>query len=317
MKRIKTYRILHFVIMAYMLTAFAWWAILLNKKNEENFHLKNRILHIDQSYSVSQIEIEYQKQKIMIIGEGLVFGISLLCGLFLINKAFWTEINANKSRSNFLLSVTHELKTPIASLNLINKTLATKDLPKEKNKELLKAASEEGKRIESLVNNILTAAQIEQSYSYNLEETNISELIEKYIRRAYIVSGEANRIHSKITDDIIAKVDREAFTSLLNNLLSNAIKYTPEGSPIEVSLTQKEKIELKVKDQGIGISDIEKKQVLQKFYRIGNEETRESRGTGLGLFIVKQIVEAHKGSIKIVDNKPKGTIIEIQLPKNN
>lgn len=299
-----------------MLAAFAWWAILLNNKNEENYHLKNRILHIDKSYSVQDIELDYQKQKKMIIGEGLVFGISLLIGLFLINKAFWTEIKANKSRSNFLLSVTHELKTPIASLNLINKTLATKNLPPEKNKALLKAAGEEGRRIESLVNNILTAAQIEQSYKYNYETTDLSELIARYIQRTYKVN-DISRVDHDLEDNVIAKVDNEAFVSLLNNLISNAIKYTPDDSPVAVTLNKvNENVILKVIDQGIGITDVEKKQVLQKFYRTGNEETRESKGTGLGLFIVKQIVDAHKGTIKIKDNVPKGTIIEIHLPKN-
>ncbi len=299
-----------------MLTAFAWWAILLNKKNEQNYHLKNRILHIDKSYSVQDIELEYRKQQKMIIGEGLVFGISLLCGLFLINKAFWTEIKANKSRSNFLLSVTHELKTPIASLNLINKTLATKYLPPEKNKALLKAAGEEGRRIESLVNNILTAAQIEQSYNYNYETTNLSELIAKYIQRTYKLNN-ISRVDYDLSENINAKVDHEAFVSLLNNLISNAIKYAPDESPIIVSLRESNNnVVLRVIDQGIGISDIEKKQVLQKFYRIGNEETRESKGTGLGLFIVQQIVSAHKGTIKLMNNTPTGTIIEVRIPNN-
>ena len=298
-----------------MLTAFAWWAILLNKKNEENYHLKNRILHIDKSYSVQDIEMDYRRQQKMIIGEGLVFGISLLCGLFLINKAFWTEIKANKSRSNFLLSVTHELKTPIASLNLINKTLATKNLTPEKNKTLLKAASEEGRRIESLVNNILTAAQIEQSYSYNMESTNLSELISRYIYRTYILN-DIHQFDQDLKEDIVADIDPEAFTSLLNNLLDNALKYSPDESDINVILSETDnQINLKIKDQGVGITDEEKKQVLQKFYRIGNEETRESKGTGLGLFIVKQIIDAHKGSINLHDNNPKGTIVEIILPK--
>jgi signal transduction histidine kinase len=211
--------------------------------------------------------------------------------------------------------VTHELKTPIASLNLINKTLATKNLTPEKNKTLLKAASEEGRRIESLVNNILTAAQIEQSYSYNMESTNLSELISRYIYRTYILN-DIHQFDQDLKEDIVADIDPEAFTSLLNNLLDNALKYSPDESDINVILSETDnQINLKIKDQGVGITDEEKKQVLQKFYRIGNEETRESKGTGLGLFIVKQIIDAHKGSINLHDNNPKGTVVEIILPK--
>lgn len=302
--------------MAYMLAAFAWWAILLNKKTTENYHLKNRILHLDKSYSVQTIQEEYDTQKKMIIGEGLVFGISILLGLYLINRGYQSEIKTNKSLNNFLLSVTHELKTPVASLNLINRTLANKSLSEDKTKKLLDSAYDESQRIESLVDNILTAAQIEHSYKYNFEQVNLTELVSSRIQK-FNKPIATHNISFNEENIISAKVDREAYTSIVDNLLSNARKYSPENSNINIELTQKKKNTiLQVSDNGIGITDNEKKMVLQKFYRIGNEEVRETKGTGLGLYIVQQIVRAHKGSIKIMDNDPQGTSFLISIPNH-
>jgi len=314
MRDLRSYKILHIAIMAYMLAAFAWWAILLNKKTTENYHLKNRILHLDKSYSVQTIQEEYDTQKKMIIGEGLVFGISILIGLYLINRAYQSEIKTNKSLNNFLLSVTHELKTPIASLNLINRTLATKNLTPEKSKSLLDSAYDESQRMESLVDNILTAAQIEHSYTYNYEQVNLSELIAKRINKLNNPIA-THQITFDKSGDITAKLDREAYTSIVDNLLTNAAKYSPADSKIEVNISQNDKSTvLQVSDNGIGITDHEKKMVLQKFYRVGNEEVRETKGTGLGLYIVQQIVKAHNGKIKILDHKPRGTTFEVSIP---
>ena len=128
---IRKYKIFHFVIMLYLVAAFSWWAILLFKKTTEIHGLKNQLAqyeNIDQAAS----NVEYEKQKKMIFGEGLFFGLSILLGLVFIYRAFWAEIKVNKRLNNFLLSVTHELKTPVASLHLINRTLATKELQKSK-----------------------------------------------------------------------------------------------------------------------------------------------------------------------------------------
>lgn len=301
--------------MAYMLAAFAWWAILLNKKNEESYHLKNRLLHLDNQYSVNEIEETYQMQRRMIMGEGLVFGISIILGVFLIHRGFWTEIKSNKKLSNFLLSVTHELKTPIASLNLINRTLANKELPQEKVKDLLHTANEESRRLESLVDNILTTAQIEQSYDYNFELINISSLLKTRIERAKKINP-GRVINSELASDLMSNVDQEAFVKMIDNLISNAIKYSPSSKPVKIKLTDNQgKINMQVIDQGLGIPKEEKDRIIDKFYRIGNEETRETKGTGLGLFIVKQIVNAHKGKLIIDSNTPTGSIFSVTLPK--
>lgn len=300
-----------------MVTAFAWWAILLNKKNEESFLLKNQLLQYDSQYSVTEIKETYDMQRRMIMGEGLVFGISIILGLFLIHRGFWSEIKSNKKLSNFLLSVTHELKTPIASLNLINRTLVDKELPSDKIKDLLNTANEESRRLESLVDNILMTAQMEQSYDYNFENINLTELIQSRISRALKINPNRT-IRQDLESEVFCKVDQEAFVKMIDNLISNAIKYSQVSQPVEIQLRKSaEALTLNVIDLGQGIPNDEKKRILHKFYRIGNEETRETKGTGLGLFIVKQIVDAHKGQLKILDNKPQGSIFSVTISNKN
>ena len=101
----------------------------------------------------------------------------------------------------------------------------------------------------------------------------------------------------------------------LNNLLENAVKYTPADKPVSVSLLRKKHIaQLQVADEGPGIPDKEKPKIFNKFYRVGNEETRKSKGTGLGLYLTARIVKQHKGKISISDNQPRGSVFEISLP---
>lgn len=313
-RSIRKYKIFQFVIMVYLIAAFSWWAILLFKKTTEIYELKTSLIQYEATTTSDILLDQYEKQKKMIFGEGLFFGISILISLVLIYRAFWSEIQVNKKLNNFLLSVTHELKTPIASLNLINRTLATKDVRQEKRKELLDISYGESLRLESLVENILTAAQMDTSYKFNFEKNKLSELISKRIDRFQKLNPK-RKFNLNISEISSLKIDKEAFTKLIDNIIDNAIKYSPEDGIISVELKEEKKTaSMIIKDQGEGIPNDEKKKVLQRFYRRGDEETRETRGTGLGLFIVKEIIEAHKGRLFIEDNTPKGSLIKITLP---
>jgi len=183
MKGLKSSNLLHVIIILYLFAAFTWWAILLYKKNEENYQLKQQLATYDTTLDREEIKDKYLKQKKMIYGEGLFFGTSILLGLLLINRAYRKELGLNQKLNDFLLSVTHELKTPIASLKLVNQTLRRTDLAEDKKQNLLEIGWDESLRLEALVNNILTAAQIEQEYTFNLEDTDLDALISKRIAR--------------------------------------------------------------------------------------------------------------------------------------
>jgi signal transduction histidine kinase len=119
-------------------------------------------------------------------------------------------------------------------------------------------------------------------------------------------------IKANIEPLIFLNGDKFALTSVLTNLIENAIKYSPPCAEIKISLKQKgDQISFIVADSGIGIDDQEKSRIFEKFYRVGSEETRKTKGTGLGLFIVKQVLDKHQATIKVKNNNPSGTIFEV------
>ncbi|MBT8231351.1 MAG: two-component sensor histidine kinase [Saprospiraceae bacterium] len=315
MKKINKYRIFHLIVMTYLVAAFSWWAILLSKKNSEIYNLKKEYLVENNIQSLEDIENEYESSKIMVLGEGLVFAISIIIGLVLIYRAVWAELKLNSRLNNFLLSVTHELKTPITSLNLINRTLANKELDKEQSLSLLNTSYEESLRLESLVNNILTAAQMESAYQFNFESINFSDLVKVRADRIAKIFPHIDMELDLLKTKQMIKGDKEALTKLIDNIIDNAVKYSGDSNQIQIStVIENNQMILSISDFGEGIKDEEKKKILNKFYRVGDENIRQTKGTGLGLFIVKEIAEAHKASLDILDNKPSGTEIKIGFP---
>jgi two-component system phosphate regulon sensor histidine kinase PhoR len=110
------------------------------------------------------------------------------------------------------------------------------------------------------------------------------------------------------------QADKMGLTAIVQNLIENAVKYSPEASAIELSAEYADgKFRMKVADQGQGIPDAEKQAVFEKFYRMGNEETRDSTGTGLGLYIVNQVLKAHGGRVSVADNIPSGTVFTVVI----
>lgn len=324
MTKNRSLRILSIVVIIYMLMALLWWAILLHRKNNEVFILKADLLkeqymtkagiaQLDVTtlpeYTV--LETDYNRQMYMILGEAIVFGITLILGVYFINRAFVRELTAAEKQKNFLLSITHELKSPLASINLILSTFIKRDLPKEKVAELSQDGLNESVRLEELFNKILTATRLDKAYPFNFENTDLSNVV-------YQVASSFNKRHPdvevdiNVQTDIYKEVDRESIVSLIKNLLENAYKYSPKNKQIGINLKRNEnQVVLTVADNGVGIDKSEKSKVFDQFYRVGNEETRESKGTGLGLYIVNQIVNAHKAKIKILDNEGGGSKFQI------
>ena len=306
--------------------ALLWWAILLHRKNNEVFVLKADLLKeqymtkagiakldVTTLPEYDELKSDYERQMYMILGEAAVFGITLIMGIYFINRAFVRELLSAEKQKNFLLSITHELKSPLASINLILSTFIKRDLPSEKIKELSEDGLNESVRLEELFNKILIATRLDKAYPFNFEETDLSNtvynVVESFKKRHLDVAMKVD-----IQTNVIKDVDREGFVSVVKNLLENAYKYSTQEKQISLSLNQEGgKTILTVSDNGIGIAKAERIKVFDQFYRIGNEETRESKGTGLGLYIVNQIVTAHNGKIKILDNPEGGTKFEITL----
>lgn len=324
-------RLLSYVVMAYMLLAFTWWTLLLYTKNRDAFEAKRDLMKIgmaaegrvtnyaefESSLPYQDLSQKYKRQEWMIFGEATMFIITLLTGIWFINSAYSKQVNANQQRRNFLLSITHELKSPIASVRLVLETLLKRELPKEKKDMLAGSALAETERLHELVENLLLSAKLETAYQPHFEEVNLVSLLEDLLAKLAGKHPEAHIALDAADNFPLLRLDRQGIASIANNLLENAIKYTG-GQPahIEVKLALANgHLVMDVADRGTGIPDPEKKRIFDKFYRIGSEETRTTKGTGLGLFIVEQITKAHHGRIEVLDNVPQGTVFRIEIPQ--
>ncbi|PKR79876.1 two-component sensor histidine kinase [Brumimicrobium salinarum] len=283
-----------YILGVYVVLQFIWWG----------YHL------IELSSAVNSAN--YQKNRIiMIIGEGLVFFVLLLLGLWKIRNSIQKEMRLSRRQNNFLLSVTHELKTPLTSNKLYLQTLLKrKALKRPEQETLIQQAITENKRLEGMIENILTATRIENHrLQLNFETYNLSEQITQIVSK-----WSTNRIdvNLNLEKNISAKVDLFIIETVLHNLLENAFKYAGDHPKIEVYLKKdKNIITWGVKDQGKGIPEKFKKDIFGKFIRLGNEETRVQKGTGLGLYIVKNLIVFHGDQITYLQNQPKGSHFKI------
>lgn len=250
----------------------------------------------------------------MVIGEGFVFISLMSFGAYKLHRAINKEKKINAQQKNFLLSVTHELKSPLASIKLYLQTILKRDLDKEQQQSFISKSLLDIERLADLVENMLLATRIEnKSYSFPKEQFNLSQLVEKIISRLQIHVCSQEALITEIEQNVHIKGDEFALSSAITNLIENAVKYSSDCVPIYVSLKRQltGKVNFTVADLGIGISDEEKPKIFDKFYRVGNEDTRKTKGTGLGLFIVKQVLDHHQATIKVKNNSPKGTVFDV------
>lgn len=293
MKQIPKSLLLFYVLVLYIFLQFCWWAYLIITLNIE---LSEAVL------GTSDPEGELSKKLMMVIGEGSVFLILLFVGFYQVRKSFMREVAVAKQQRNFLLSITHELNSPLASIKLYLQTLQRRKLSPEKTEQVLESTLSEVDRQSKLVNNILMAARVDNSsYHLTLEEVNVSALLRRICNQQ--AAHFSHEFDLSISPDLMLTTDMSAFESIVTNLIENARKYAPVQSVISIGLSKKKDgIELMVQDEGPGIPEPEKEAVFRKFYRIGNEETRKSKGTGLGLYLVRFFVNALGGTINVTNN---------------
>ncbi|NND08123.1 MAG: HAMP domain-containing histidine kinase [Saprospiraceae bacterium] len=312
-------RILSHVVVGYMLLAFLWWAILLLKKNDEAFAAKQTLLDTQtiEQVDLAQQELikDHNRQKTMIIGEGLVFVIALFFGIWFINRGYTKEIEIIRQKKNFLLAITHELKSPLASIRLIFETFRRQNLETLDQQHLTSHGMKETERLSNLVKNLLLSARLEKSYAPVLEKHDIRTSIERVVGELRKSYPNVNILCETIDAPATIWMDEPGIHSMLTNLIENAIKYG-QGQPIDISLYDKEThYEIRIADQGVGVPPAERSKIFEQFYRSGHEDTRQEKGTGIGLYIVAKITEMHGGRIRVVENKPKGSIFVATLPK--
>lgn len=241
------------------------------------------------------------------IGEGSTFLAVILIASIFVYRAVRRQFRLQKQQENFMMAITHELKTPIAIAKLNLETLLKHNLDEAKKQKLLQATLQETNRLNTLASNILVSSQLESGrYSMSKEELDFSSLVHTSVNE-FRTRYPDRHWRIDIQPEIDLTGDALLLQILVNNLVENAVKYSPKEAAVECSLHRRNKtVLLQVVDEGPGIPDSEKKKVFEKFYRIGNETTRTTKGTGLGLYLVKKIVQDHRGSIRVTNNLTRG-----------
>ncbi len=309
------------ILFGYVLLQFIWWEVLLVKQTGTITEEKQRLIELSSSdpvqleQDINELHRKKNMRTIMIVGEGTVFLLLLLFGIYKIKQAQDKEQELNERQKNFFLSITHELKTPIAATKLQLQTLRKQQLDEATRNMLVNSALVETERLNALIDNVLLASSLEGGEMIaRKERTNLSALTLQILERYYSSQIQRSELIHHIHPDIEAMVDGQAMLSILTNLVDNALKYSGETKQVEVVLSSDEKnIRLCVSDQGPGITDKDKQKIFTRFFRGGSEETRRTKGTGLGLYIVNYLVQQHQGKITVKDNKPRGSIFEIQF----
>jgi Na+/proline symporter/signal transduction histidine kinase len=223
-------------------------------------------------------------------------------------------------KAEFISTVTHELRTPVTSIKAMGKILYdNKDLPVEKKDEFLEIIVKESERISRLVTEVLDLQKVQAgSSSWNFEKVDLCEVAEQAYRGVKQLMKQENyeSVFEICEQSVVVWGDRDKLTQLIVNLLSNAIKFcNPDAGKVGLEVTvENDTAVVRVRDNGYGISQTDQARVFEKFIQIKTPGVSKPRGTGLGLFICKQIVEAHGGTIKVSSELGKGSVFIIRLP---
>ena len=316
--RLRRTTIIYWMLLVYIIAALVWWFISLERQNQQMAELRHENLVSDKSIP-AQIEKEIIKTEssrntTKYIAEGITFLILILIGAAFVYRQVRNQFLSQQQQQNFMMAVTHELKTPVSVARLNLETMQRYSLDPERQRKLIKMTIEEIGRLNFLTNNILVASQLEGGrYQQTKEELDLSDLLKDCIQDFRNRFPERNFLEH-VEPDVDVRGDALLLQMLINNLLENAIKYSPKECPITARLTRQDKrILLQVIDEGPGIPDEEKKKIFDKFYRIGNEATRKTQGTGLGLYLCSKIARDHKADISVTNNNPHGSIFTVSF----
>ena len=316
-RRLTFITIIYWFLLLFIIAAWVWWFISLQNQNAQMLQYKTVQLNKDDEAYIQKLNLitdEHRRKTAQYISEGITFVLVTLLGAAFVYRAVRKQFLLGKQQQNFMMAITHELKTPIAVVNLNLETLQKRKLDEEKQQKIISSTLQEADRLNDLTTNILATSQLESgNYTPDKESINFSELANKSIIDFF--NRHPHRIINKnIEENIFITGEKLLLQLLINNLLDNALKYSAKEKPVCIELSKlQNKIILKIIDEGSGISNDEKKKVFEKFYRSGNEAIRKTKGTGLGLYLCKRIAESHKAQIKLIHNQPEGSIFTVEF----
>lgn len=321
----KSLRWIAFFTILYILLALSWWSVLLYDKDTKIYEQQKELRSIYDRYeitelkhipSLEELEKSHLRKRQMILGESLFILLSVMISIWLMMKGLIEELRINRQRRNFLLSITHELKTPVAAMRLVLETLFKRDLDRSQQQKLAKNGLKEADRLGETIDNLLLTARLEQRYEKTLESKTFNQVVHPIVIAYKTRSPDATIIlHDKTNPKLNVTLDWRGLEIVLTNLLDNAIKYGNQNPNIVIEgWTTDNKMHITVSDDGRGINQEDKERVFEMFYRGGDEERRSRKGSGLGLYIVREIIRHNGGKILLKDNHPCGCIFTFYLP---
>ena len=260
----------------------------------------------------------YRGRILMMVSEGSFFALMLFVLVALLWRTLRREVALEHQHRNFLSAVTHELKSPLASMRLSLETVLRGRSDPGASVRFLENALQDTERLQSLVEKVLEVTRFAREGStFNLRDCCLSEVVEGAVERfSRRTTATGAILNTEVEGNIWSEIDEEAIAIVISNLVENALKYGGTIPRIDVGLTREGgSAILEVSDNGKGIAPDDIPRVYERFWRAGDEMTRTTQGTGLGLFLVQQIVIGHGGEVMVADTGPDGTTFRVILPR--
>lgn len=303
-----------FHILVFTIAQIAWFSLL---ALWIYWYVSNYIILAEVGEAISPQLISESTNVLTLIG-GLILLVAISVGMSLIFVYLTRQMNITRMYDNFISNITHELKSPLSSIQLYLETLTKRNVPEDKQKEFYQLMGKDIERLSGLINSILNISGLEQKkhvYQFQLHpaqkivETLISESINEFniVREMVSIGGNT---------ECNCAIDKRTFKIVLNNLFDNAIKYSKDQLKIEIIFSQSIKnFVISFSDNGIGIPFWEQKRIFNKFQQIYDPESPNVKGTGLGLYWVKEIIKAHGGTISVFSRgRNQGSTFKIEIP---
>jgi signal transduction histidine kinase len=311
--------IFYWFLLAYILAALVFWYIALNNQTKKIYEFGRQTISpndIQYAQKIKKIESLRDRKTTQYTGEGIIFLLLILAGAILIFRLIRKQLRLSHLQQNFMMAITHELKTPIAVTRLNLETMQMRKLDDDQKNQLISSTIQEANRLNTLCNNMLLTSQIDAGgYMIANEKFDlgivVNDCVEDFKNRF-----PSRNIEVDIKNENMISGDRLLLQLAINNLLDNALKYSGKDNVVLIKIFKPDKaIFLQVIDEGRGIDAGEKRKIFDKYFRGVNTQTK---GTGLGLYLTKEIVRQHHGSITVINNIPHGSVFEIQfkIPKS-
>ena len=266
-------------------------------------------------------QIVYEGYNIIAFVGGIVLLVSISFGMSMTFRHLNIQLKLTSLYDNFIANITHELKSPLSSIQLYLETLLTRDVPVEKQKEFFELMVRDAGRLKNLIDSILDIAALEQKkVTHEYHVYKMDSLIKSVVdqsREQFQLSNNDVAIEGHTNCECV--VDKAALKIVIDNLLDNAIKYSVDNPRIKIKISENQKhFTMKIEDNGIGIPLTEQKKVFAKFYRIYTKNIPNVKGTGLGLYWVREIIKNFGGNISVSsEGNNKGSTFRIELPIYN